>query len=465
VLAVLPSQLEHRTYQVWQMPVPVTRAIGMRTRSEQLLERAKKSVAGGDSSTMRVLPYHPALLIDRGQGCHIWDVDGNDYIDLNMAYGPLLFGHRPPFLIEKVVRQLQDKGSQFGFPQELNFQVAEKVKQLFPSIELLRFANSGTEAVASSIRVARAFTGRPNVILFEGHYHGWSDAVFHRYHASEGLGDEAVRAVIPGTEGMNGAPHDAYLLRWNDAAALSSALDRMRGSVAAVLMEPVMGNAGVIPPLPGYLQAVRELTQAHGALLIFDEVITGMRVAAGGAQELFAVEPDLTVLSKVLGGGFPVAAFGGSAAIMELVASGKVFHGGVYAGNAMVLSAADAVLAKVLAERSALYSELNARAQQLADGIREILGRRNVQHVVQHVGPMIAMVLTKTPTEHLVDYREVLRHADFERYIELQHALLDNGVYIHPNQYEPMFLSVTHCKEDIDEVLSRLDETVEHWQR
>jgi glutamate-1-semialdehyde 2,1-aminomutase len=446
------------------MSVPVTRETGTRIRSEQLLERAKKSVAGGDSSTMRVLPYHPALLIDLAKGCHIWDVDGNDYIDLNMAYGPLLFGHRPSFVIEKVVRQLQEKGSQFGFPQELNFLVAEKVKQLFPSIELLRFANSGTEAVASSIRLARAFTGRPNIILFEGHYHGWSDAVFHKYHASEELGDEAVRPAIPGTQGMNGAPHDAYVVRWNDAGALSSALDLLRGSVAAVLMEPVMGNAGVIPPLPGYLAAVRELTRAHGALLIFDEVITGMRVAAGGAQQLFAVAPDLTVLSKALGAGFPVAAFGGSAAIMELVASGELFHGGVYAGNAMVLSAADAVLARVLAEGNALYSELNARANELADGIKEILRRRNVHHVVQHVGPMIAMILTKTPIDRLVDYGEVRRHADFEHYIELQHALLDNGVYVHPNQYEPMYLSAAHGKEDIAEVLSRFDETVQHWQ-
>ena len=444
--------------------MPLTRATGTRTRSEHLLSRARKSVAGGDSSTMRVLPYHPPLMIDRGKGCHVWDVDGNDYIDLNMAYGPLLFGHCPSFVIDKVVRQLQDKGSQLGFPQELNFLVAEKVKQLFPSIDLLRFTNSGTEAVAASIRLARAFTRRPNIILFEGHYHGWSDAVFHKYHASEEPGREASHPAISGTEGMNGAPYDAFVIPWNDAAALSTALESMPGSVAAVLMEPVMGNAGVIPPLPGYLSAVRDLTSAHGTLLIFDEVITGLRVAAGGAQQLFGVKPDLTVLSKALGAGFPIAAFGGAAVIMELVASGRMFHGGVYAGNAMVLAAADAVLSEVLAEGSALYSRLNARADQLAGGLGQILRRHHVAHVIQHVGPMIAMTLTRTPLDRLVDYREVRSHADFEGYIEFQHALLDNGVYIHPNQFEPMYLSTAHGKEDIEEVLSRFDETVQYWQ-
>jgi glutamate-1-semialdehyde 2,1-aminomutase len=445
------------------MSLQEARKIGNRARSAELFDRAKQSVAGGDSSTMRALPYHPALVIDRGQGCRIWDVDENEYIDLNMAYGPLLFGHRPPFLVEKVVEQLREKGSQFGFPQELSFLVAEKIKQLVPSIELLRFANSGTEAVASSIRLARAFTGRRNIILFEGHYHGWSDAVFHKYHAAlEGLNDEPVRPATAGTDGMDGAPRDAYVVSWNDAAALSDALDRMSGSVAAVIMEPILGNAAVIPPLPGYLAAVRDITRRHGALLIFDEVITGFRVAAGGAQQLYSVQPDITVLSKALGGGFPVAAFGASREIMELVASGKLFHGGVYCGNALVLSAANAVLDHLLASRETLYAELNQRSQQLADGVAEILMRHSVPHVVQHVGPMIAAVLTKTQVEGLTDYRAVRRHADFEGYIKFQHALLDRGVYVHPNQFEPMYLSTAHRKEDIDEVLDRFNDAIRH---
>jgi glutamate-1-semialdehyde 2,1-aminomutase len=403
------------------------------------------------------------LLVDRGAGCRVWDVDENEYIDMNMAYGPLLFGHRPPFLMASVIRQLQDKGSQLGFPQELSFLVAEKIKVLFPSIELLRFANSGTEAIASAIRLARAFTGRPNIILFEGHYHGWSDAVFHQYHAPlEVLTDEPIRPAIPGTIGMTGAPRDAYIVSWNDAAALSEALERIAGSVAAVVMEPVMGNAAVIPPLPGYLAAVREITRQHGTLLIFDEVITGFRVAAGGAQQLYDTAPDITVLSKALGGGFPVAAFGASAELMELVASGKLFHGGVYSGNALVLSAANAVLEHILAEKEGLYPELYQLADQLANGCREILTRRGWPHLVQNVGPMLSIVLTGAATETLTDYREVRRNADLARYIQFQHALLDRGVYIHPNQFEPLYLSTAHRKEDIDEVLGRIDDAIQH---
>ena len=439
------------------------RTTGVRTRSAQMLDRAKRSVAGGDSSTMRVLPYHPPLVMDRGAGCRVWDVDDNEYIDLNMAYGPLLFGHRPPFLMEAVVRQLQEKGSQLGFPQELNFLVAEKIKLLFPSIQLLRFANSGTEAIASAVRLARAYTGRSRIILFEGHYHGWSDAVFHRYHAAlEELSDDPIRSALPGTNGMNGAPHDAFVVSWNDALALSEALEQMSGSVAAVLMEPVMGNASVIPPRRGYLAAVREITRQHGALLIFDEVITGMRVAAGGAQQLYGVTPDITVLSKALAGGFPVAAFGASADIMDLVASGKVFHGGVYSGNALVLAAAHAVLLRVLAEQDSLYAELEERGKQLADGIREIMSRRNIFHLVQNVGPMLSIVLTKAAAESLSNYRDVRLHADVERYIEFQHALLDRGVYIHPNQFEPLYISTAHRKEDIGEALDRFDDAIRH---
>jgi glutamate-1-semialdehyde 2,1-aminomutase len=261
---------------------------------------------------------------------------------------------------------------------------------------------------------------------------------------------------------MDGAPHDLFVVEWNDTAALTKVMDQMAGSVAAVVMEPVMGNAGVIPPQPGYLDRVREITRRHGTLLIFDEVITGFRVAAGGARELYGVVPDITVVSKALGGGIPIAAFRASAEIMELISSGKLFHGGVYSGNALVLAAANAVLTHVLAEKDSLYAQLNARSTQLATGIREVLTRYGIPHVVQHVGPMIACILTMAEVGELNSYREVRRHADFARYIELEHALLDRGVFMHPNQFEPMYLSTAHSKQDIDEVLGRFDEAIRH---
>ncbi|MGA8492556.1 MAG: aminotransferase class III-fold pyridoxal phosphate-dependent enzyme, partial [Terriglobales bacterium] len=345
----------------------------------------------------------------------------------------------------------------------LNFLVAEKIKELFPSIQLLRFANSGSEAITSAVRLARAYTGRPSIILFEGHYHGWSDAVFHSYHAPlEQLGDGPIQPALPGTNGMNEAPLNAYVVRWNDANALFEALERMSNSVAAVVMEPIMGNAIVIPPAPAYLAAVRDLTRRHGALLIFDEVITGMRVAAGGAQQLYGITPDITVLSKALGGGFPVAAFGASAEIMELIVSGNVFHGGVYSGNALVLAAADAVLTRILAEKDRLYFELYERANQLAEGLREIMTRRSVPHCVQNVGPMLSVVLTKAPVQSLTDYREVRRYAHLDAYIQFQHALLDRGVYVHPNQFEPLYISTAHRKEDIDDALERFNDAIRH---
>ncbi len=433
-----------------------------RQRSLAALDRARASVAGGDSSAMRVLPYHPPIVAERGEGAWIVDIDGNRYLDLNMGYGPHLFGHRPAFLIERLGRALAERGPQLGFPTELNAEVAEKVRRLFPSMQRMRFANSGTEAVASAVRVARHATGRRRIVLFEGHYHGWSEAVFHRYHAPlEDLPARPGDAALPGTLGMGTdlAQH-AVLCPWNDAASLAQVLDRHRGEIAAVLMEPVMGNGGTVPPRPGYLQAVRDLTRDHGCLLMFDEVITGLRVAAGGAQERFGVTPDLTVISKVLGGGVPIAAFGGSRDLMEPVARGTVFHGGVYSSNVMVLTAASAVLDRILDEADTLYPRLEATAAALARGFATIFEAHQVAHCVQHVGAVLSVFLTRDRVEHLHDYRAVRRHGDFERYIRLEHALAERGVYLHPNMFEPLFPSLAHGPEEIDFALNRVEDGV-----
>jgi glutamate-1-semialdehyde 2,1-aminomutase len=428
--------------------------------NDALLARAKRSIAGGDSSTMRVLPYHLPLVAERGAGSRIWDVEGREYIDLNMAYGPLIFGHCPPHVVDAVTRQIAERGSQLGFPTEISTRAAENVRQLIPSMELLRFSNSGTEAMASSVRLARAYTGRRKLIQFEGHYHGWSEAVFTRYHAPlEDLPAKGYGPALPGTLGMTSAVSDNVIVcRWNNLEAFEQCLQENADDVAAVIMEPIMGNGGVIPPDEDYLRAVRNLTLENDTLLIFDEVITGMRVSAGGAQEMYGVTPDITVISKVLGSGYPVAAFGGCREVMQWIVDQSVFHGGVYSANACVMAAAEASTSQILHSRDSLYPALYDIADRLTIGLREILTRLGVSHLVQHVGPMISLFITREPVERLQEYRDVRRCCDFDAFIALQHALQRLGVYMHPNQFEPMFLSLAHTARDIDIVLDRFEQ-------
>lgn len=429
------------------------------TKSELHLERARRSLAGGDSSSMRVLPYHLPLVAQRGEGSRLWDIDGNEYLDMNMAYGPLIMGHRPKAIVDAVTRQISDYGSQFGFPNELTTRVAEKIKLFFPSMELMRFANSGTEAIASSIRLARTVTGRNKIILFEGNYHGWSEAVFHKYHAPiDQLPAEGFGPAIPGTNGMAGSPLEAIVVRWNDLDAFHRAMEVHGDSVAGVILEPVMGNAGVILPKPDFLPGLREATVDYDCMLIFDEVITGFRVAAGGAQEHFGVYPDITVVSKALGGGYPIAAFGASREIMEVIVNGTMFHGGVYSGNAVVMAAAEAVLDGLLAEKEGAYAHLNAVTERLAVGLREIMAGVGAPCLVQHIGAVLSLFLTKTDIERLDDYRQVRENCEFEKFIELQHAAQRRGVYFHPNQFEPMFPSLAHTFEDVDLALNRIED-------
>ncbi len=259
---------------------------------------------------------------------------------------------------------------------------------------------------------------------------------------------------------MNGAPHDNLVVRWNDIDALERTFLDHPGQIAAVIMEPVMGNAGVIAPERDYLESVRALTKDHGALLIFDEVISGLRVAAGGAQEFYGVMPDITVISKAVGGGYPVAAFGGSREIMELVANGTMFHGGVFSGNAVVMAAADAVLGEVIANGDKIYRHMHAISDELARGAGEIFERAEIAHTIQYVGPMLSFFLFSDKVEPIREYRDVRRHCDFVKYIRLQHLMQKSGVYYHPNQFEPMFLSAVHTSEDIGLVLERLEQAV-----
>ncbi len=440
-----------------ELVAPAVVANGQKSNAA-LLSRAKKVVAGGDSSTMRVLPYHLPLVAARGEGAYVYDVEGRQYIDLNMAYGPLIYGHRPAHVIEAVTRQLANDGSQLGFPTEISIRAAENVQRIFPAMELLRFANSGTEACASAVRLARAFTGRKKIIMFEGHYHGWSEAVFTKYHAPLAeLPEKGYAPALPGTQGIAGSIDDCIVCRWNNLEVLEACLSEYRGQIAAVIMEPVMGNGGTIPPNDDYLRGVRYLTLESDILLMYDEVITGMRVALGGAQALYGVTPDITVISKCIGSGFPVAAFGARREIMDRIISGAVFHGGVYSANACVMSAVEASTRYALENADEVYETLNNVADELATGFHEILDRLGVPHLVQYVGPMLSVFLTREPVEKLSEYRDVRRHCDFEKFIQLQHAMQKLGVYFHPNQFEPMFPSMAHTSTIIGAALDRFE--------
>jgi len=431
---------------------------GSNINSAGILARARKSVAGGANSTMRVLDYHLPLVISHSEGAHVWDVDGNKLIDMNMGYGTLIFGHRSQVVRNAIRRELDRRGTVLGFPHELSHQVAELVKKSFPSIDQLRFTSTGTEAVQTAVRLARAFTGRSHLVLFEGHYHGSSDAVFHRYHASiKELDERPAYEALPGTAGMAEAPHNVYVLSWNDKKAICTLLAEKGNSIAAVLMEPVMGNAGIIPPHEDFLDAVRQATIGCGALLIFDEVITGFRIARGGAQERYGVASDITVLSKAINGGVPLAAVGARADIMELMVNGNVFHGGVYSGNPLSLAATLAVQMEYERNSESIYHSLEKEADHLAEGLQNIFAEVGIPAIVQHVGPMLSLWFVddenvKAPKS----YREVCRGANAVRFIHFQQALQVRGVYVHPNHFEPWFLSTSHSADVIDSVLQRV---------
>ena len=429
--------------------------------NRRFMDHARGFLAGGDSSTTHVVPHHLPLVADRGSGSRIWDIDGNDYIDLNMAFGSLLLGHRPPQVIDAVTRQISERGSQLGFPTEISVRVAAKIRTLFPSMELMRFANSGTEACNLAARLARTITGRSKIVVFEGNCHGWSDPLFHRYHAPLAeLPQEPIGPAIAGTRGMNGEPRDLVVVRSNDHATLEDFLRRHGQSVAAVILEPIMCNAGCIPPRPDFLKCLRAATRDQGTLLVFDEVITGLRVAPGGAQELYGVKPDITVISKALGAGFPLAACGASRDLMEAVAIGRVIHDGLRAGNAGNLAAADAVLDEILAHRDVIYAHLNAIGLQLARGLEDILTPLGVPHTIQQVGPIVSLFLTNQPREQLWNYREVRKHCDFDKYVALQHEMQRRGVYFYPNQLSPMYLSTAHTTEDVAVALQKFEDGV-----
>lgn len=430
--------------------------------SSTLLEEAKKSIAGGANSTMRVLPYHLPLMVKKADNIYIEDVDNNKLIDMNMGYGPLIFGHKPEFLIEAIKDELTKRGTVLGFPNELSHKTAEYIKDSFPSIELMRFASTGTEVDQTAVRLARTYTGKTHLILFEGHYHGSTDSVFHKYHAeAEVLAANQYDQVLAGTGGMNDAPYNAFILPWNDIRALEKLVAKEKDKIAGIIMEPIMGNAGVIPPVPGFLEKARALCDENNIVLIFDEVITGFRVARGGAQERYGISSDITTLSKAMNGGMPVSAIGGKKEIMDLITEGEVFHGGVYSGNPISMAATLATQKYISENSTTIYDNLEKSSQMLSSGLQEIFLRNNIPAMIQNVGAMLSIRFLKDYDDsQILDYRSLYHKTDSDKYIRFQHLAQKKGLYFHPNHYEPWYISTGHNLTVIDEVLSIIESII-----
>ena len=422
------------------------------TNAEQFAS-IREVVAGGVSSSMRAQAIPEPLVVQRAKGDRIWDVEGRELIDLNMGYGPHLFGYADPDLAAALAQQLAE-GAMTGLPHSLDRQAGELIARLVPSVELVRFANSGTEAVASVLRLARAATGRTQVLTFEGHYHGWSETVLRAGKATfhEPAPDSA--APQPGAAGMiPEALAHTLQVPWNDRSALRAVFEAHGDKLAAVICEPVMANACVVPPAPGQLEELRALCDRWGAWLVFDEVITGFRLGRGGAQELYGVAPDLTVLSKVMGGGVPVAAFGGSRDAMAMLTDHRAMHLGVYAGNHMSVRAVATMLEKI--ERSPqIYEQLEKHCDYLEHELRSLFAEMKRPALVSRVGSLLSVSLLREAVDLSRGPRVAAQAMDFGAHRALQITAQRSGVYFHPSPIEPWFLSTAHSVEDLDYVVA-----------
>ncbi len=400
-------------------------------------------------------PYPPTIA--SGQGSRVIDVDGNVYIDYLLGLGPMLLGHRHPVVTEAVARAIRDVGTVFGLPFELEGIAGRKVVEAVPGVDMVRFASSGSEAVGTAVRLARTVTGRPLILRFEGHYHGWMDTVYWSNHPGlDVAGPDARPVPVPAGKGLPPALGETLVvLPWNDAEAFTAAMDELGDRVAAVITEPIMLNTGCILPEPGYLELLRRLTTDAGSLLIFDEVITGFRVARGGGQELFGVTPDLTTMAKGLGGGFPVAAIGGRRDLMEYVADGRYSHSGTYNSNVIAAAAVSATM-DVLADRGT-YQGLRAIGDRLRDGLSRLIEAHGVEANVQGVGPVLQVWFADGPIRN---YREAVRRARPEVFTRWWQEMFARGVLFHPSQDENLFISTAHTDEDVDRTIAAADEAM-----
>ena len=407
--------------------------------SEKLFAAASRILPGGVDSPVRAFKSvgGTPLFITRARGAQIEDADGNSYIDYVMSWGPLIHGHAPKGLLKALI-QAAARGTSFGAPTELETRLGQRVATLMPSMERVRFVSSGTEAAMSAVRVARAATKRDRIVKFEGCYHGHADSFLVQ------AGSGALTLGVPTSPGVPAAAAaDTLLARYNDLASVEALLDRHPQQVAAIFVEPIAGNMGVVPPRDGFLQGLRDLCDRHGALLVFDEVISGFRAAAGGAQQLFRVKPDLTCLGKIIGGGLPVGAYGGRADVMSLVApAGPVYQAGTLSGNPLAMTAGLWSLSELSPK---LYRHLSKLGAQLAGGLADAARQAGVPLQVNAFGSLVTPFFTSEPVR---DFQSAIK-ADAAMYGKFFREMLDRGVYPPPSQFEAWFLSGAHTEADV----------------
>ncbi len=423
---------------------PKNRYYTAMSKNAALLERAEKLMPGGVNSPVRAYAAvggHPPF-IEKARGAYLWDADGKKYVDFVGSWGPAILGHAHPDVV-KCVQAAVENGLSFGAPTELEVRFAEAVTAIYPSIEMLRCVSSGTEATMSALRVARGYTGRDLIVKFDGCYHGHSDALL----VAAGSG-----AATFGNPDSAGVPKSivekTVNLGFNDAAALDALFAERGPEIAAVIVEPVVGNMGCVPPEPGYLQALRGITEKHGALLIFDEVMTGSRLARGGAQERFSIRPDMTCLGKVIGGGMPLAAYGGRRDIMQKIAPlGPVYQAGTLSGNPAAVSAGLATLERLTPE---VYEKLEHLGARLEKGFVATIADLGLTACVQRVGSMITLFFHPGPVRSWADAAKV----DRDRFAKFHTGLLAQGVYWPASQFEAAFISAAHTDADMDQVIT-----------